>query len=95
MKLIHFAEQQMSLNDAPCTVSYALTVETLFTEDHMAICEQFGVSVTLRCGASRTAVTVGGITTHLPTAERLLALLARHAVLPAHLRDIVDDFLVG
>ncbi len=72
----------------PRTFHYALTVDTV--EAGPFSCENYGVRISEEQGDS---VSIPGITTSALRIDELMTLLVEHAVGPASLRDVVDDWL--
>ena len=54
-------------------------------------CESYGAAVTSRRTGERSVVP--NITVSIPRTDELMELLVRNQVGPAHLRDVVDDWL--
>lgn len=54
-------------------------------------CESYGAAVTSRRTGERSVVP--NITVSIPRIDELMELLVRNQVGPAHLRDVVDDWL--
>lgn len=75
------------IGEGPC--DYSILVDEV--EQGRFLCESYGVGVT--CRATGESMRVKDVTISPGRIEELCELLVRNQVGPAHLRDVVDDWL--